>query len=46
MEKDSKSVVVTFRVTPAQFRRLKDYARRQSATVTKVIQSCIGKITA
>ena len=43
--KESKTVVVTFRVTPTQFSRLKEYARHQSATVTKVIQSCIAEIT-
>jgi|ETNmetMinimDraft_26_1059896.scaffolds.fasta_scaffold216197_1 NRPS condensation-like uncharacterized protein len=46
MEKQNKSVVVTFRVTPTQFRRLKEYAKYQSATVSKVIQSRIAEITA
>ena len=46
MSKENKSVVVTFRVTPTQFRRLKEYAKYQSATVSKVIQSRIAEITA
>lgn len=41
---NSKSVIVTFRVTPNQFRRLKQYARRQSATVSKIIQSCLEQV--
>ena len=41
---NSKSVIVTFRVTPIQFRRLKQYARRQSTTVTKIIHSCLEQV--
>jgi hypothetical protein len=42
---NTKSAIITFRVTPSQFKRLKQYAKNHAETVTKIIQSRIVEIT-
>ena len=41
---DTKSVVVTFRLSPAQHSKLVKSAKKQSCTVTQVILSKIQQI--
>ena len=41
---NTKSAIITFRVTPSQFKRLKQYAKDRAETVTKIIQSRIAEI--
>jgi hypothetical protein len=41
---NTKSAIITFRVTPSQFKRLKQYAKNRAETVTKIIQSRIAEI--
>ena len=41
---NSKSVIVTFRVTPNQFRLLRRYAKNQGKSVTKIIHSYLGQV--
>ena len=41
---DTNSAIITFRVTPSQFKRLKQYAKDRAETVTKIIQSRIAEI--